>query len=62
MKLSKKKWIKLKKAKNQSRKSMENYGKRLPKWSQNQCQNSSKINAKTGVEKGEENHEKTCFS
>ena len=36
--------------------------KGVPKWSQNRCQNSSKINAKTSNEKDQENHQKTCFS
>jgi hypothetical protein len=36
--------------------------KRLPKWSQNRCQNASKIYAKSGIEKDQENHEKSCFS
>ena len=35
---------------------------RVPKGSQNRCQNASKINVKIGREKGEENHEKSCFS
>ena len=48
--------------KNRSRKNMENNAKRLPKWSRNRCQNSSKINAKTGIEKDQENHENSCFS
>ena len=43
--------------KNRSRKNRENNGKRLPTWSQNRCQNSSKINAKTGIEKDQERHE-----
>ena len=49
-------------SKNRSRKNMENNAKRLPKWSRNRCQNSSKINAKTGIEKDQENHENSCFS
>jgi hypothetical protein len=44
--------------KNQSPKNMKNEAKTLPKWSRNRCQNSSKINAKTGIEKDQENHEK----
>ena len=35
--------------------------KRVPKGSQNRCQNASKISVKIGREKGEENHEKSCF-
>ena len=38
------------------------FAKREPKGIQTQCKNPSKINAKTGSEKGEENHEKSCFS
>ena len=36
--------------------------KRLPKWSQNRCQNASRIDARTGIEKDQENHEKSCFT
>ena len=36
--------------------------KGVPKWSQNRCQKSSKINAKTGNEKDQENHQQSCFS
>ena len=36
--------------------------KGVPKWSQNRCQNSSKINAKTGNEKDQENHQQSCLS
>ena len=36
--------------KNQSRKNMKSYTKGLPKRSRNRCQNSSRINAKTGTE------------
>jgi hypothetical protein len=41
---------------------MKFYAKRLPKWSQNRCQNSLKIDARTGIEKDQENHENSCFS
>ena len=40
----------------------ENNCKRLPKWSRNRCQNASKINARTGIEKDQGNHQKSCFS
>ena len=40
----------------------ENNCKRLPKWSRNRCQNASKINARTGIEKDQGNHPKSCFS
>ena len=33
-----------------------------PKWNQNQCHNSSKINAKTGTKRFHGNHETSCFS
>jgi hypothetical protein len=36
--------------------------KRVPTWSQHLWKNASKINAKAGSEKDEENHERTCFS
>jgi hypothetical protein len=36
--------------------------KRLPKWSRNRCQNSSVIEAKTGIEKDQEKHGISCFS
>ena len=35
---------------------MELYAKGVPKWSQKLCQNSSKINAKTGKGKDHEKH------
>ena len=35
--------------------------KGIPKWSQNRCQNSSTINAKTGNEKNQKHHQ-TFFS
>jgi hypothetical protein len=41
---------------------MENNVKRLPKWSRNRCQDSSKNNAKSAIEKEEENNENSCFS
>ena len=41
---------------------MEFDAKGVPKWNQNRHQNSSKINAKTGNEKDQENHQKSCFS
>ena len=40
----------------------ENNYKRLPKWSRNRCQNASQINARTGIEKDQGNHQKSCFS
>jgi hypothetical protein len=40
----------------------ENNCKRLPKWNRNRCQNASKINARTGIEKDQGNHQKSCFS
>jgi hypothetical protein len=40
----------------------ENNCKRLPKWSRNRCQNASKINARTGIEKDQGNHQKSYFS
>jgi len=40
----------------------KNNCKRLPKWSRNRCQNASKINARTGIEKDQGNHQKACFS
>ena len=36
--------------------------KGIPKWNQNRCPNSSKINAETGNEKDHENYRKSCFS
>jgi hypothetical protein len=36
---------------------MEIDAKWFPKWSQNRCRNSLKINAKTGIEKEKEHHE-----
>jgi hypothetical protein len=36
--------------------------KRLPKWSPNQFQKTKKIDAKTGIEKDQENHENSWFS
>jgi hypothetical protein len=48
--------------KNQSRKALKINAKRLPKWSQNRCQNASKIDARTGIEKDQENHENSCFT
>jgi hypothetical protein len=41
---------------------MEIDTKRFPKWSQNQCRNSLKNNAKICTETDEEDHGKTCFS
>jgi hypothetical protein len=38
------------------------YAKWVPALSRNQCHNSSKIHAKTGIDKYQENHEKSCFS
>ena len=35
--------------------------KRVPTWSPNRCKNASKINAKTGSEKYEENNENHVF-
>jgi len=49
-------------SKNQSAKNMKFYAKRLPKWSRNRCQNASRIDARTGIEKDQENHEKSCFT
>jgi hypothetical protein len=40
----------------------ENNCKRLPKLSRNRCQNASKINARTGIEKNQGNHQNSCFS
>jgi hypothetical protein len=37
------------------------YAEKVPKWSRNGCQNASKINAKTGDGKYQENHKKTWF-
>jgi hypothetical protein len=48
-------------SKNRARKNKETNTKELPKWSQNRCQNSSKINAKTGIEKDQENQENHVF-
>ena len=48
--------------KNPSRKNIENYAKRLPKWNRNRCQNSLKINAKNDNKEGRGNHEKHVFS
>ena len=48
--------------KNQSPKNMRIDGKKVPKWSQNQWKNTSKINAKTGRGKDEEHHGNSCFS
>ena len=36
--------------------------KMLPKWSRNRCQNATKINARTGIEKDQGNHQKSYFS
>ena len=47
---------------NQSPQNIEFDAKVVPKWNQNRCPKSSKINAKTGNEKDQENHPKTCFS
>ena len=44
--------------KKRSPKDMEYDAKRVPKWSQNRCQNSSIINAKTGNGKDHGNHQK----
>ena len=49
-------------SKNQSPKNMKFDAKRLPKWSRNRCQNASRIDARTGIEKDQENHEKSCFT
>ena len=35
--------------------------KRLPTWFQNRCQNSSTVNAKTGTDKDDENHQNHVF-
>ena len=35
--------------------------KRVPKWNQNRCQDASEINARTGIEKDQENHEINVF-
>jgi hypothetical protein len=48
--------------KNRSPKNMKFDAKRLPKWSQNRCQNASRIDARPGIEKDQENHEKSCFT
>ena len=45
-----------------SPKNMNIDAKKVPKWSQNRCKHSSKISAKTGSGKYEENHGKSCFS
>ena len=47
--------------KKRSRKNMEVDAKGVQTWSQNRCQNSSKINAQTGNENNYENHQKSCF-
>ena len=49
-------------SKKRARKNMEFDVKGVPKWNQNRCQNSSKVNAQTGNEKDQENHKKSCFS
>jgi hypothetical protein len=49
-------------AKNDVEKTLKNNCKRLPKWSRNRCPNASKINARTGIEKDQGNHQKSCFS
>ena len=51
-----------KSSKKRSTKNIAFYVKGIPKWSQNRCQNTSNINAKTGNEKDYENHQKSCFS
>ena len=43
-----------------SAKNMNNYVKSVPKLSQKLCKNALKIDAKTGREKDEENHEQSC--
>jgi len=48
--------------KNPSPKNMKFDAKRLPKWSRNRCKNASRIDARTGIEKDQENHEKSCFT
>ena len=48
--------------KKRSPKNMKFDAKGIPKWRPNRCQNSSKINAKTGNEKDQENYQKSCFS
>ena len=47
---------------NRSPLNMKIDAKRMPKWSQHQCQNASEINTKTGIEKDQKNHEQLCFS
>ena len=49
-------------SKNQSPKNMKFDAKRLPKWSPKRCQNASTIDARTGIEKDQENHENSCFT
>ena len=49
-------------SKKRSPTNMEFYTKGVPKWSHNRYQNSSKINAKTGNGKDQENHQTSCFS
>ena len=44
-------------SKNRQRKNIENNCKRLAKWSRNRCQNASKINARTGIETDQGNHQ-----
>jgi hypothetical protein len=51
-----------KSSKKRSPQNMKFDAKGIPKCSQNRCQNSSKINAKTGNEKDQENHQQSCFS
>jgi hypothetical protein len=48
--------------KNESRKNIEMYAKRLPKRSQIRRKNSSRIHAKTCADKDNENHENRVFS
>ena len=47
---------------NHQNKYMEFDTKEVPKWTQDRCQKSSKINAKTDNEKDYEHQQKSCFS
>ena len=51
-----------KSSKKRVQKNMEFDTKGVPKESRNRCQKSSKIKAKTGNGKDQENHQKSCFS
>ena len=46
----------------QMSKNMNFNQKATPKGCRNRCQNASKINARTGIEKDQGNHQKSCFS